>query len=262
MTQHKNTNSNTDSINNDKQAWAVLMLHANKILTAIIVVLAAWFGWDYYQKNYAKVDTVAADAYTLIDERHEALKSETDAEKLAKEQAQLFADIDALVAAHGDTAYAWQALMLKAHREVNDNALKDAAKTLQEALNIQLDDGITALTKIRLARVLLADGDVDSALTMANETLPMAFEATRQELLGDIYVAKNDTQAAKTAYQAAWEALRERQEVRAVLSLKLQSLGLDVEPITPKPSVVAPQAQQQLAEQAETDTQTPQTGNQ
>ncbi|MDO4442033.1 MAG: tetratricopeptide repeat protein [Moraxella sp.] len=238
----------TDLVTNDKQAMSALKKHGGKIVWVIIGVLAVYFGFEYYQKNYAKIDTVAADMYTAIDERNNALKLAAqnpdlgdDAKAaLTKDEAALFAEIDKLVSEHPDTVYAWQALMLKARHQADANKLPDAIKTLEQAQGIKLDDeGLKALTELRLARVLLDNNEADKALTVANKELPKAFEASRQEVLGDIYIAKNDLEQAKTAYVAAWEALRERQENRAVLSLKLQSLGIEVEPIAPKEPVVA-----------------------
>lgn len=243
------TTNNKDSlVVNDKQAMQALKQHGEKIVWAIVLVLAAFFGWQFYQKNYAKVDAVAADSYTAITERNDALSlaaqnpdlDATAKANLVKEQEALYADIDKLVAAHGKTVYAWQALMIKARHQTDGEQYAEAVKTLEQAQALELgDEGLTAITKLRLAQVLLASGGTDKALELANATLPKAFEASRQELLGDIYVAKNDTENAKQAYGAAWEALRERQESRALLSLKMQALGMTPTPIEAKAPVVA-----------------------
>lgn len=281
----------TDTSNNNKQiadksSLTALKLHGEKIVYAVLIVLGLFFGWQYYQKHYAKVDTVAADLYTGIAAKDEQLlqaagnPSLDDATKkqLADDEVKLFADIDALVAAHGDTAYAWQALMIKARHQTDNDDLAGAVTTLNQASAILLEDeGLLAMTKIRYARAMLANKDIDGALTVASETMPKAFEASRQELLGDIYLAKNDTESAKKAYLAAWDTLRERQENRAVLSLKLQSLGVTVEPIevpaiVATPSVAADQnakvdtqtdenPAKELANPNSTETQTTQTGN-
>lgn len=272
----KNDNNFTD-----QKSLNALKLHGEKIIYAVLLVLAVFFGWQYYQKNYAKIDTVAADAYTSISVRDERLAQaylnpqldEVAKQALVEEEKQLFGDIDALVAAHGNTVYAWQALMIKARHQTNNNDLDGAVATLSQATSINLDDdGLTAIAKIRHARAMLANGDTNGALSIANEAMPTAFEASRQELLGDIYHAKNEIDNAKSAYTNAWEALRERQENRAVLALKLQSLGVNVEPIEPTPSVVSIPNTQPVIEGGEVfemiehdsavaDTQNPHTGN-
>ena len=163
--------------------------------------------------------------------------------------------------------------MIKARHQTNNNDLDGAVATLSQATSINLDDdGLTAIAKIRHARAMLANGDTNGALSIANEAMPTAFEVSRQELLGDIYHAKNEIDNAKSAYTNAWEVLRERQENRAVLALKLQSLGVNVEPIEPTPSVVSIPNTQPVIEGGEifemiehdsavADTQNPHTGN-
>ncbi|OOR91205.1 hypothetical protein B0181_03535 [Moraxella caviae] len=239
------------AVNDNKQAMAALKQHGEKIVWAIVAVLLAYFAWQFYQKNYAKIDTVAADAYTLIAERNDALmlgeqNPDLDAaakEALAKEEQSLLADIDKLVAEHGDTVYAWQALMIKARHLSEHGDYAAAIDTVKQAQGIDLDDeGLAAIANVRLAQLLLANGDVDGALNTANTVLPQAFEASRQEVLGDVYVAKNELDNAKAAYESAWKVLSERGENRALLSLKMQALGMDVTPIETAQVVAEPMA--------------------
>lgn len=242
---------NSSNMNN-QQAMAALKKHGMNIVVVVLVVLAGYFGWQYYQDNYAKIDTKAADTYTQIAQDNEALnlalqnpdlddKAKADT---AKTQSELFARIDDLVAKHGNTAYAWQALMIKARHQADADQYKEAVATLEQALKVgHEDDGLHALTKLQLAQVLLANKDIERATKIVNEDFPKAFEATKQELLGDIHVANNDVESAKKAYQTAWDLLAERQEQRAVLGLKIQSLGLEVKPIN-KPSAIVADASQ------------------
>lgn len=238
----------TELVTTDKQAMSALKQHGNKIVWAIILVLAGYFGWEYYQKHYAKVDTVAADSYTGIAERDDALSLrllEPNSEdavqaQLAKERDEIFADIDKLVASHGDTSYAWLALMKKARHQMDAGESKQAIVTLKQAQGIKLDDGLSAIADLRMGQALLADGDLDGALAIAQSKLPDAFEPSRQELLGDIYIAKNDLDNAQRAYQAAWDVLSTRQENRSLLSLKMQALGLTPESVSRPSAVMEP----------------------
>ncbi|UNU73554.1 tetratricopeptide repeat protein [Moraxella nasovis] len=247
---------NADKNQDNQQALNALKQHGSKILWAIILVLAAFFGWQYYQNHYAKVDVVAADSYASISQRNDAVilaeqnpdLDDTAKKALADDKARLYTDIDKLVAEHGDSVYAWQALMLKARHQSDEEDYQAAADSLNQAAAIKLDDaGLMAITDLRLAQVLLAKGDADGAKAVMQKALPEAFEASKQEVLGDIYVAKNDIENAKAAYTAAWESLRDRQEERALLSLKLQSLGVEVEPIS-TPSVVIDEQSAQITE--------------
>lgn len=234
-------------VTNDKQAMQALKQHGGNIVTAILVVLLAFFGWQWYQKNYGKVDTVAADSYTIISAQSEQLallaqnpdaKSQYDSQKQT-----LIADIDALVANHGDTVYAWQALMTKARILADDDDFAGAAQSLSAATQVGIEDeGLLAISRLQLAKVQLAAKDNQAALATINQSFPESFEASRLEVLGDIYVAQDQNNEAKEAYQEAWQLLADRQEIRALLKLKMEALGLTPDPITPKPAVV-PEAQ-------------------
>lgn len=246
--------TNTPSL--DKQSLTALKMHGEKIVYAVLLVLVVFFGWQYYQNHYAKIDTVAADAYTSIAMRDEQIlqtlqntqAADEVKEKLANEQKTLLADIDHLVAEHGDTIYAWQALMIKARYQTQNNDLQGAVATLDQAAAMtKLDDGLASIAKIRHAHALLANSNPEAALVIANQAMPEAFEASRQELLGDIYTATNKLDDAKAAYTKAWQVLNDRQENRSILSLKLQSLGVTVEPIQ-VPQVVAVPSTQALTD--------------
>lgn len=235
---------NSPNADNSMQA---LKQYGSYIVTAILLALAAYFGWTYWQDNHARVDTVAADHYADIQRLNEEvslasqnpdLEAEAQA-ALAQSRTQLNKDIDALVSKHGESVYAWQALMIKARQQVDNNEFAEASETLKKALSIDLGDaGLQAITRLRYATTLLAAGDTDAALAEANNDMPSSFEASQQELLGDIYLAQDNKDSAIKSYNNAWELLRNRQETRAVLALKMESLGIVPEPIDEPVSLI------------------------
>lgn len=232
---------------NADNSMQALKQYGSYIITVILLALAGYFGWTYWQDNHARVDTVAADRYADIQRLNEevslaAQNPDLEAEAktaLVDSRTQLNKDIDALVNTHGDSIYAWQALMIKARQQVDSDDFKGATVTFKKALAIDLGDaGLNAITRLRYASTLLASGDADTALTAANDDMPSSFKASQQELLGDIYLAKEDKKAAIQAYNNAWELLRKRQETRAVLALKMESLGIIPEPISEQVGLV------------------------
>ncbi|WP_367111635.1 YfgM family protein [uncultured Psychrobacter sp.] len=237
---------NIQSPNTDDSQQA-LKQYGSSIITIILLVLAGYFGWTYWQDNHARVDTVAADYYTDIQRLNDevnlaAQNPDLEAEALsalADSRDQLNKDIDALVETHGDSIYAWQALMIKARQQVDSDDYAGALDSLDKALAIDLGDaGLSAITRLRYAETLLASGDADKALAEANNDMPSSFEASQQELLGDIYMAQGDEDKAIQSYNNAWELLRKRQETRAVLALKMDSLGVIPEPIEGHASLI------------------------
>lgn len=231
----------------DSQSAQALKQYGGYIVAVIVLVLGSYFGWNYWQSHRAKVDTTAADLYadiqTLNDQVSLAAQNPDldDAGKkaLADNQAKLSSDIEKLTQAHGDTIYAWQALMLQARHQADAGDFDKANQSLKQALDLNLyDAGLKALTELRYGQNLLASGEADQALSMVNTEMPLAFEASKQELLGDIYLAKNDKEAAIRAYQNAWEFLKNRHEKRSILALKMESLGLTLDPIEDNQSLI------------------------
>ncbi len=237
---------NTQSPNTDNSMQA-LKQYGSYIFTAILLALAGYFGWTYWQDNHARVDTVAADHYADIQRLNEevslaAQNPDLEAEALtalAASRTQLNKDIDALVSTHGDSVYAWQALMIKARQQVDSDDFTGATESLKKALAIDLGDaGLSAITRLRYAETLLSAGDADAALAEANNDMPSSFEASQQELLGDIYLAQDNEDAAIKSYTNAWNLISKRQETRAVLALKMESLGIVPEPISEPASLI------------------------
>lgn len=237
---------NPSSPNSDNSMQA-LKQHGGNIITIILLALVGYFGWTYWQNNHARVDTVAADQYAdiqLLNEQISLAAQNPDLEAeaqaaLVQSRTQLNSSIDSLVGAHGESVYAWQALMTKSRLQVDSDDFKGAGATLKQALAIELDDaGLKAITRLRYAQVLLALGEVDAALTEAKSDLPSSFEASQQELLGDIYQAQSNNEAAVKAYNNAWKLLSARNETRAVLALKMESLGLYPEPMEAQATLI------------------------
>ncbi|MGM8872064.1 YfgM family protein [Psychrobacter sp. 2Y5] len=237
---------NPSSPNSDNSMQA-LKQYGGNIVTIILLALAGYFGWTYWQNNHARVDTVAADQYAdiqLLNEQVSLAAQNPDLEDdalaaLSESRDQLNSDIDSLVGAHGDSVYAWQALMMKARMQVDNDDFAGATASLKQALAIDLDDaGLKAITRLRYAQVLLAADDLEAALSEAKSDVPISFEASQQELLGDIYQAQNNKEAAVKAYNNAWNLISERNEARAVLALKMESLGIYPEPIEAQDSLI------------------------
>ncbi|GAF54451.1 LOW QUALITY PROTEIN: hypothetical protein JCM18901_19 [Psychrobacter sp. JCM 18901] len=235
---------NSPNADNSMQA---LKQYGSYIVTAILLALAAYFGWTYWQNNHARVDTVAADQYADIQQLNEEVKLasqnpdlEAEAqEALTQSRSQLDKDIDTLVSTHGESVYAWQALMIKARQQVDNDDFAAATETFKKSIGHRFGDaGLEAITRLRYAKTLLAAGDTDAALSEANNDMPSSFEASQQELLGDIYLAQDNKDSAIKSYSNAWELLRSRQETRAVLALKMESLGITAEPIAEQTSLV------------------------
>lgn len=230
-------------VNDEQQSLGALKQYGGYIVSAIMLVLAGYFGWSYWQKHGGNIDTAAANDFAKIQSDQNNIETlTTQAASDTKAQAQLTTaqtnldkDLGEFVANHDNSVYTWQALMLQAKQQTDKNDLKAAAATLQKASQLTLkDDGLKAIAILRQAQVLLSDNQADAAQKRLQSALPAAFEASKLEILGDIANQQGDKKAAATHYQKAWQLIEQRNQNnpnpqdRALLRIKMESLGLSV----------------------------------
>ena len=230
-------------VNDEQQSLGALKQYGGYIVSAIMLVLAGYFGWTYWQKHGGNIDTAAANDFAKIQSDQNNIEtlttqaaSDTKAQaQLATAQANLAKDLREFVAKHDNSVYTWQALMLQAKQQTDQNDLKAAAATLQKASQLTLkDEGLKAIAILRQAQVLLSDNQADAAQKRLQSPLPAAFEASKLEILGDIANQQGDKKAAATHYQKAWQLIEQRNQTnpnpqdRALLRIKMESLGLSV----------------------------------
>ena len=230
-------------VNDEQQSLGALKQYGGYIVSAIMLVLAGYFGWTYWQKHGGNIDTAAANDFAKIQSDQNNIEtlttqaaSDTKAQaQLATAQTNLSKDLGEFVAKHDNSVYTWQALMLQAKQQTDKNDLKAAAATLQKASQLTLkDDGLKAIAILRQAQVLLSDNQADAAQKRLQSPLPAAFEASKLEILGDIANQQGDKKAAARHYQKAWQLIEQRNQNnpnpqdRALLRIKMESLGLSV----------------------------------
>lgn len=230
-------------VNDEQQSLSALKQYGGYIVSAIMLVLAGYFGWSYWQKHGGNIDTAAANDFAKIQSDQNNIDtlttqaaSDTKAQaQLATAQANLAKNLREFVAKHDNSVYTWQALMLQAKQQTDQNDLKAAAATLQKASQLTLkDEGLKAIAILRQAQVLLSDNQADAAQKRLQSPLPAAFEASKLEILGDIANQQGDKKAAATHYQKAWQLIEQRNQNnpnpqdRALLRIKMESLGLSV----------------------------------
>ena len=230
-------------VNDEQQSLGALKQYGGYILSAIMLVLAGYFGWSYWQKHGGNIDTAAANDFAKIQSDQNNIETlttqaatDTKAQaQLATAQTNLSKDLGEFVAKHDNSVYTWQALMLQAKQQTDKNDLKAAAATLQKASQLTLkDEGLKAIAILRQAQVLLSDNQADAAQKRLQSPLPAAFEASKLEILGDIANQQGDKKAAATHYQKAWQLIEQRNQTnpnpqdRALLRIKMESLGLSV----------------------------------
>ena len=189
------------------------------ILIAIFGSVAAWNGWQYWQRRQA------VQASFLYDEVERAAVG-GDAARVE----QAFKDIRDKF---GRTTYAQQAGLL-AGRVLAETGKADAAKSaLQWVASDAGDEGLKAVAKLRLAGLMVQAKDFDGALKQLTSGVPREFEPLAADRRGDIYNLQGNKDQAKLEYMKAWQGFPADSQYRPLVEVKLTALGVDVQTLKP-----------------------------
>lgn len=202
--------------------------YGNVITWGLIVVfgaLAAWNGWNYWQRKQAM------GASALYDEIERAA-SDQDAQRLER----AWTDIKDKF---GSTAFAHQAALLAASGLNKASKLDQAKAALVWAAEQGSDEGLQAVARLRLAALALEAKSPDQAEKWLGAPMPAEFAGLVADRQGDVYMAQARKAEARTAYEKAYQLLEPKAEYRQLVEVKLNALGVDPKAGTTsvKPSV-------------------------
>jgi predicted negative regulator of RcsB-dependent stress response len=194
------------------------------VLIAVFGAVAAWNGYQYWQRNQS------SQAAVMYDEVERAAVA-GDVPKLER----VMTDMKDRYAG---TAYAEQAALLAA-RIYQDKGNLDAAKgALAWVAGKGKDAGYQSVARLRLSGMLLESRAYDEALQQLAAPMPKDFAPLAADRSGDILLAQGKKAEAKAQYQSAYKALDERSDYRRIIEIKLNALGVDpvIKPAIPASS--------------------------
>jgi predicted negative regulator of RcsB-dependent stress response len=125
---------------------------------------------------------------------------------------------------YSGTPYAALSAMLLAGLATQQQDYPAAVARLQWVLDNSSDEGFQHVARLRLARVLVAEGKLDEALALLNKPEVAGFASLNFELRGDVLAQQNKAEAAATAYRKALADLKMDAQRRKLLEMKLNSL--------------------------------------
>jgi len=157
---------------------------------------------------------------------------------------------DGLIRTFPSSPYADQAQLVLARLNVDEGKLADAIAPLTQVMNNSPDKELRHIARLRLARVLTAEGKPDDAIKMLAEDTWGAFASRAHEVRGDAYYAKKDIAGAVAEYKAALAGGDAGGADAALLQLKIADLGTPpvtaaaaaTIPAAPVPAATAPTA--------------------
>lgn len=168
--------------------------YGKAIILGSVIGLGGLFGWRYYQSHQLETRAAGAEAFEQISQR------------LASEGSAAFETTVAFVRDNQGNSYGGLAALLLAAQAVEAGNLELAREQLELALAGTEDAALANTVRLRLARVLLAQEQLNAAQERLNQVEGEAFAALRSEVQGDLYLARGQLDAAREAYGAARDA--------------------------------------------------------
>ena len=199
------------------------------VLILVFGSIAAWNGWNYWQREQA------IKASVLYDEVDKAAQAgDADMAQRAFEDAK---------ERYPRTAYAAQAGLLAA-KVLADKGKADAARAALSWVSENASEAeYSAIARLRLAGLLLDQKAYDEALKLLSAGMPKEFEALAADRRGDIYMAQGKKAEAQAEYEKAYKGLPATVDYRLLVEAKLTALG--AAPATEAVSSAVSSAEQQ-----------------
>ncbi|MBI3771703.1 MAG: tetratricopeptide repeat protein [Gammaproteobacteria bacterium] len=183
------------------------------VMAGLILGAVSLIGWQQWQAyNKSQREGASMEYEVLIGELQQGNnQAVTDRGKRIMDE-------------YGKTSYAMMTALILAKKSVESGDMPAARTYLQTVVNDADQPEIKQIAQLRLARIMLAQGEGDAALKLINEISSTGFEALHGEIKGDILVSLGKKDEARAAYQAAIKALEPGQD-KSVLEMKLDDLG-------------------------------------
>lgn len=174
-----------------------------------------WKAWNEHRDNIGEqasvqfvqlMSTVASGNYESAAKQVELIKTEFES-----------------------TTYAAFAALVQARVKFEQGDSIAARKELEWVLANAPNPGLAQIARLRLARVLVGDGEPDAAANLLSQGAPGGFSGEYAELEGDIALARGDHAAAREAYLRALGL--------EIVDTGLVQMKLDNLPVAAKPAV-------------------------
>lgn len=123
------------------------------------------------------------------------------------------------------TPYAELAALVIARQAMQEGDTPEARAQLRRVIDGSGDPHTSHLARLRLARLLLAAGELDEAAVLAAHEDTAGYAPLYAELQGDIALARGDRDGAIAAFRAALDAADGGISDRQLLQMKLSDLG-------------------------------------
>lgn len=182
-------------------------------IIAIAAVLLGVLGWKSWMQNQEQRAEMASVQYQQMLDSVDGDPSR--AQELGR----------AIVGEYPGSSYAVFASLAMAKLAVDQSDLDAATAHLRVAMEQADEDAIKQVARLRLARVLHAQGKSKEALNLLATDVTPGFRGGFDELRGDILLSQGQRDAAREAYTNALSGYSDAPEKRNLVQIKLNDLA-------------------------------------
>ncbi|MCW8880904.1 MAG: tetratricopeptide repeat protein [Sedimenticola sp.] len=185
--------------------------NGKSVAAGIIIGLGGVFGWQYWTQHQQEV---AEQASAQFEQLSQSVESQSPA---AVNQA------ESLIASNQGSAYAVFAALDLAKVKYQQGDVNGAKAQLQWVLDNADDPSLKQIARLRQARILLDEGQVDAAAALIEQAPQDNYRGDVAELRGDIALKRGDKMAARQAYK---EAIEYKVSNNALVQMKFDDLAV------------------------------------
>ncbi len=180
----------------------------------IVFVIIANMGWQVWRHHREKMLTHASNHFEWLMEG-----------VMSNNPLVVQAQTRYILKRYPHTPYALMAALMQVRQAVNENDLPSAEEKLMWVLAHAQNKSLKQVTRLRAARVVLAQNKPDAALELLKKVDDENYRPAIESLTGDIYLAKGDKDSARAAYQKSMQSLNEQDTAQPLLQMKLDDLA-------------------------------------
>lgn len=183
------------------------------VATGILIGLTVLFGGKAWTEYKARQTEQASNTYTQLTA---ALVSDNEDAAIAAE--------NNITGNYASSPYAVLAQLQMARHKLDAGEPEAARAHLQWALDHASMPQLAHIARLRLARLMLAEGDLEQVQVLINVPEQGAFAGAYVDIRGDLYAKQGDKTAAIAAYDEALTAIPPNSPSRALVTIKRDDL--------------------------------------
>ncbi|MBT8438570.1 MAG: tetratricopeptide repeat protein [Gammaproteobacteria bacterium] len=186
---------NNTHLSDEEQAEALKRWwseNGKSIIGGIVVGLGlvfGWQGWNEHQRSQSEMATAEYDRFQLSIMQSNLDAAQVQASKITED--------------YSATAYDYFVALDLAKALVAKKDFEGARKQLELAIASADDDGLKLIAEARMARLLVAMNETDTARALVNNAQGTPFAGEFAHIDGDIAAVAGDKTSAGVAYQKA-----------------------------------------------------------